>query len=224
MERNDAHTPETNHSSNDPRPHVEYVGLRVNGTAVVLNLTDRRQLTPDRSLDLARHSPTGFEWGYAGSGPAQLALALLLDYTGDEALALAHYTAFKDDVVSDLSCDGRADCWHLTGAEIDAALADDTKETVIAPDGGQAAPALPSNWQAVERPDRTVYQRHDVDHYIVTSDGTDTRSLVLCSQGDRAYPAPLAVETLPVEANPNPAIAALAAESNDCIALKEDEV
>ena len=28
-------------------------------------------------LDLFNHSPTGFEWGYAGSGPVQLALAIL---------------------------------------------------------------------------------------------------------------------------------------------------
>ncbi|ESP86848.1 DUF6166 domain-containing protein [Candidatus Halobonum tyrrellensis] len=222
MKRNDADTSETNHSSNDPQPDVEYVGFRVDGEAVVLNLTDRRQLSPDRSLDLASHSPTGFEWGFRGNGPAQLALALLLDYTDDETLALAHYTAFKDNVVSELSCDGPADCWHLTGAEIDAALAEETEEAVIAPDGGQTEPALPSNWQTVERHDRTVYQRRDVDHYIVTSDGTDRRHLLLCSQGDRAYPAPLAVETLPAEANPNPAIVALTAASNDCIAPEEE--
>jgi hypothetical protein len=30
-------------------------------------------------LDLANHSPDGFEWGYGGSGPAQLALAILAD-------------------------------------------------------------------------------------------------------------------------------------------------
>ena len=28
-------------------------------------------------LDLVNHSPTGFEWGYGGSGPAQLAVAML---------------------------------------------------------------------------------------------------------------------------------------------------
>ena len=28
----------------------------------------------------ANHSPTGFEWGYAGSGPAQLALAILAEF------------------------------------------------------------------------------------------------------------------------------------------------
>lgn len=26
------------------------------------------------------HSPTGFEWGYGGSGPADLALAILVDF------------------------------------------------------------------------------------------------------------------------------------------------
>jgi hypothetical protein len=30
------------------------------------------------------HSPTGFEWGYGGSGPADLALALAADVIGDE--------------------------------------------------------------------------------------------------------------------------------------------
>lgn len=40
-------------------------------------------------LDVRDHSPTGFAWGYGGSGPAQLALALLIDATGNEALACA---------------------------------------------------------------------------------------------------------------------------------------
>lgn len=31
-------------------------------------------------LDLANHSPTGFEYGFGGSGPAQLALAILADH------------------------------------------------------------------------------------------------------------------------------------------------
>lgn len=29
------------------------------------------------------HSPTGFEWGYAGSGPADSALSILADYLGE---------------------------------------------------------------------------------------------------------------------------------------------
>jgi Family of unknown function (DUF6166) len=46
-------------------------------------------------LDLRNHSPTGFAWGYGGSGPAQLALALLADALGDDERALQLYQAFK---------------------------------------------------------------------------------------------------------------------------------
>lgn len=42
----------------------------------------------------ARHSPTGLEWGYAGSGPAELARQLLWDLTGEEPVP-ALYQAFK---------------------------------------------------------------------------------------------------------------------------------
>ena len=48
--------------------------------------------------DLRDHSPTGFEWGYPGSGPSQLALAILADVVGDE-LAQVHYQSFKRDVI-----------------------------------------------------------------------------------------------------------------------------
>lgn len=53
-------------------------------------------------LDLRNHSPTGFAWGYGGSGPAQLALALLADATGNDELALKHYQCFKAQVVANL--------------------------------------------------------------------------------------------------------------------------
>lgn len=64
-------------------------------------------------LDLVNHSPTGFEWGYGGSGPAQLALALLADATGQPEWALEHYQAFKWDVVAKLQGD-----WELSQEEI----------------------------------------------------------------------------------------------------------
>ena len=40
----------------------------------------------DPRPDLRNHSPTGFEWGYGGSGPAELALALLADHFDDDEL------------------------------------------------------------------------------------------------------------------------------------------
>ena len=49
----------------------------------------------DLRLDLANHSPTGFSWGYPGSGPAQLALAILADTAGDP-IAKNLYQQFKE--------------------------------------------------------------------------------------------------------------------------------
>lgn len=57
-------------------------------------------IAPDRSLKLRNHSPTGFEYGYGGSGPAQLALAILLNALPSEEAALDHYQEFKRDYVA----------------------------------------------------------------------------------------------------------------------------
>jgi len=64
-------------------------------------------------LNLVNHSPDGFEWGYGGSGPAQLALAILVQCVGKEK-ALRHYHRFKHEVVSNLPRKG----WTLNSNEI----------------------------------------------------------------------------------------------------------
>ena len=53
------------------------------------------ELLPGPSLKLWNHSPDGFQWGYQGSGCAQLALAVLLDLTGDAELSLRLHQEFK---------------------------------------------------------------------------------------------------------------------------------
>ena len=111
---------------------VVYVGYRQQGRTIVEKLPGQEQLTPERSLEVANHSPTGFEWGYGGSGPAQLALALLLDYTDDEEFALAQYTEFKNEVVSQLDCTRPDGCWRLSGSDIDAVLRK-TSDDAVAP-------------------------------------------------------------------------------------------
>ena len=73
----------------------------------------------DPRLDLRNHSPTGFEWGYGGSGPAQLALAILADCLGDEA-ALRQYQEFKRSIIATLA----SDHWSLTEEEVLEALKD----------------------------------------------------------------------------------------------------
>jgi len=200
-----------------------YVGRRLQGNLVVMRLPDGTELTPDRSLDLVTHSPSGFEVGYRGSGPAQLACGLLLDYFDDAQIAREHYIGFRNRVISQLECDGPAACWHLTGEEIDAAMATITDDVVALPDGGGPSPPLPENWRTVTRPDRRVFQRADRDHYIVLGEGTDGWLAVLCSQGDRAYPAPLASRTVSDDADVEQAIRALVDESNNLIEPPEGE-
>jgi hypothetical protein len=77
---------------------------------------DGRPLNP--RLDLRNHSPTGFEWGYCGSGPAQLALAILADHLANDEQALDFYQRFKWAVITELPKRG----WTLTSQDIDRAL------------------------------------------------------------------------------------------------------
>lgn len=75
-------------------------------------------LALDLRLDLYNHSPTGFEWGYGGSGPAQVALAILADHLGNDDEAMSLYQDFKHAVVAGLPKRG----WTLTSRDIDQAL------------------------------------------------------------------------------------------------------
>ncbi len=47
-------------------------------------------LRPLKSQQILNHSPDGFAWGYSGSGPAQLALAILLEYTLQDKAVQCH--------------------------------------------------------------------------------------------------------------------------------------
>lgn len=93
----------------------EYEGTRVSGYTLVT--VNGHPLNPRH--DLRDHSPTGLEWGYGGSGPAQLALAILAHEYDDE-FAQMYYQDFKWAVVARLP--KRA--WTLTSEEIALALAE----------------------------------------------------------------------------------------------------
>ena len=54
---------------------------------------------------VVHHSPTGFEWGYGGSGPADLARSILTDAVGVN-LADRFYQDFKWELVARLPYDG----------------------------------------------------------------------------------------------------------------------
>ena len=77
-----------------PEPSTDAHGtFRGERTPGGCHVTHHHQELPTR-LDLDNHSPTGFEWGYGGSGPAQLALAILAACTTDTE-AVRYHQAFK---------------------------------------------------------------------------------------------------------------------------------
>lgn len=98
-----------------------YRGTRIHGSPLIyveLNgsqgqVLSVHQLTPESSLKVWAHSPTGFEWGYCGSGPAQLALAIVLDATGSPKLAERIYQQFKFDHVAKWG-----NVWEISSDEI----------------------------------------------------------------------------------------------------------
>lgn len=82
----------------------------------------KRNWPLDKCLDIRNHSPTGFSWGYAGSGPAQLALAIMCDFYGKpsreeqlRALHPVHYQDFKFAFVARLDMHAG---WRLTEEEL----------------------------------------------------------------------------------------------------------
>ncbi len=86
---------------------VAYVGFR---TAERPRVHVVRDGNPFLLRHVERHSPTGFEWGYAGSGPADLALSILVDYLGNEEAAEGLKGVFREEVVSRLP----STAWMLT--------------------------------------------------------------------------------------------------------------
>ena len=98
-----------------------YAGHRIaQGTLVTVTRSGRSRPL-DTSHDRRDNSSTDFSWGYNGSGPAQLALAILTDYfgakPGGRALAEALYEPFKFTVIAVLP-----DCWEIDFEEVGIAL------------------------------------------------------------------------------------------------------
>ena len=74
--------------------------------------------------DLRNHSPTGFEWSYSGSGPAQFALALAADVLGDDDYAQEIYQRLKFKLIGGLAHEG----WVLTEGRVRSAIDDIRQE------------------------------------------------------------------------------------------------
>jgi hypothetical protein len=99
----------------------KYVGERDSTQKLEVYVeTDGRRKKLNPQFKIRNHSPQGFECGYNGSGPAQLALAICVDAVGKER-APSIYQEFKAKVISHLPSDTG---WQLTEQEVlDAILA-----------------------------------------------------------------------------------------------------
>ncbi len=95
-----------------------YTGRRTDGGCAVTVSEGNHTHALDPRFDLRKHSLTGFEWGYGGSGPAQLALALAADVMGDDEAALDVYQRVKFRVVGRLPVEG----WPLTADDLTEAI------------------------------------------------------------------------------------------------------
>lgn len=107
----------------------------VDVSVLVIDRRNRKRVRPLRHIPF--HSPDGFAWGYQGSGPADLALAMLVDYlrerpprtgwlageqfsrwtVGSRAFTL--HQDFKREVVAQFGDD-----WELSGLHLEAWLKD----------------------------------------------------------------------------------------------------
>jgi hypothetical protein len=94
-----------------------YVGTRLDeGCEVYVVDVDGRRRPLATFEEIRNHSPDGFEWGYHGSGPAQLALAILADHFGPQpAPSVCPHceTSLTDeDRCPECLYDHSKECWH----------------------------------------------------------------------------------------------------------------
>ncbi len=109
-----------------------YMGQITESGEFGIVMKDSRIMNPAESLKVENHSPDGFSWGYKGSGPAQLALAILLEHWEWNSImggfaeevgsffsphikALRHYQRFMKDVIAKMPKDSN---WQITSKEI----------------------------------------------------------------------------------------------------------
>ncbi|OUN01358.1 MAG: hypothetical protein BAA04_07000 [Firmicutes bacterium ZCTH02-B6] len=105
------------------------------GESTIAVTVNDAQAHPTALKHIVCHSPTGMEWGYAGSGPADLALSILAHYLGEEdaverylhssnwvhmeqPVAIRLHHEFKDQFISHWG-----NSWRITGEQIASWLA-----------------------------------------------------------------------------------------------------
>lgn len=86
----------------EKKHHIVTCGF--NGDIILARNKEGRPLV-NIPQEIEYHSPTGFEWGYGGSGPADLALNILLKFTNKD-IAFALHQSFKWRIIATLPEEG----------------------------------------------------------------------------------------------------------------------
>ena len=100
---------------------IKYTGARSGHVcSVVVHVSDGEVIRRQGLKHICRHSPDGFQWGYGGSGPSDLALSLMVDYFERQGVVEAMreadgcYQDFKWDFIAKIF---EAE-WSITEEEI----------------------------------------------------------------------------------------------------------
>lgn len=91
-----------------------YRGMRSSNGARVWIEDDNGKSALPLYLNVRSHSPDGFEWGYGGSGPAQLALAICMDTLKNKEWASRVYQEFKHRAIAPI----QSEDWSLTEEQV----------------------------------------------------------------------------------------------------------
>jgi hypothetical protein len=115
----------TDRQSSESDPTVAFVGYSTwrreeNGDAnlfdeQVFAVRDGKARLLEPRYDLENFSPDGLSWGYCGSGPSQLAIAMLMKVLGDWNRVAPIWGLFRDHFVAKLPREAN---WTADGADI----------------------------------------------------------------------------------------------------------
>jgi len=110
-------------------PALRYAGMKL--PCKIYVWADGWELCPIRSQLVYNHSPDGFNWGYGGSGPSQLALAVMLHEGLSDREALWRYVRFTSKVIAAID----EDHWVIPGAEVRQWIHNDRLKFPLPPEG-----------------------------------------------------------------------------------------
>jgi hypothetical protein len=102
-----------------------FVGVRVDDCLTVVRVNGK---ILDPRHDAVNHSPDGFNWGYSGSGPAQLAYAILAEEYGDDWDGIPQtYQIFKDRMISSI----KDPMWIMTSQDVRSAVSNIREDSAL---------------------------------------------------------------------------------------------